>query len=311
MTGCELCRWVLRGQYARLYRNMTQLQRLYINYNQLEVLHNYTFAGLVSLIHLDLSNNRIAFRSAFEASLVPREMPAPAQPPESRGVASRVSALLDLPLAMASWMQGGREVHSADSGRETAVMNSQSQLKNTLPFTGLTALRHLDLSNNGIRYLTADHWKDMKQLVTLSLMKNNLQEWYVAVFSNLSHLSELVLSYNSLSLITEAMLVDFSLPSLMAVDLSHNAFQCNCSLFKLYNSINTSIFVDFSSYRCSEKGHDLSFEDFNSTVTCKANTPNVEEDPAHGNLKMLEMILISVSVLLSVITSVTLYRKRW
>lgn len=279
-----------------LCRNLTQLQRLYINNNQLEVLLNDTFAGLVSLIHLDLSGNKITFRSSFDISL----SPAPTSDKESRSL-----ALLDLPLAVASWIQSGGEEHSVHTGRKEARSEQLS-----LPFEGLVALRYLDLSDNGIRYMIADHWRDLQQLVTLTLMKNNVQEWYYPVFHNLTHLSKLVLSYNSLSLITEAMLEDFSLPALTVVDMKHNAFQCDCSLAELNSSINTSIFLDLSSYSCSQEGNDLSFEEFISTAVCPshAQNENVVNNSATGKT---EIILISVSILFSVITSVTLYRKRW
>ncbi|XP_063885282.1 toll-like receptor 13 [Scylla paramamosain] len=298
LTSCKI-----KYIEAFSFVNLTLLQRLYINNNHLEVLLNDTFAGLVSLIHLDLSDNKITFRSSFDISLS-RGMPAP-----TGGKVSRALALVDLPMALASWIQSGSGERSFHTGRDTAVRKPSSQ-QPSLPFEGLTALRHLDLSNNGIRYLTASHWRDLQQLVRLTLMNNNVQEWYYHVFYNLSHLSELVLSYNSLSLITEAMLEDFSLDSLTVVDLKHNAFQCDCSLAKLNGSINTSIFLDFSSYSCSQEGHDLSFEEFTSTAVCPshAQNENVVDDSATGKT---EIILISVSLLLSVITSVTLYRKRW
>ena len=281
-------------------RNLTQLQRLYINNNQLEVLLNDTFAGLVSLSHLDLSNNKISLRSSSKESSIPRGVPAPVQQSGNVGTESN-------PLVI-SWIRGDNGVSSDDRGRETAVLESQSKLKMYHPFKGLTMLQHLDLSNNGIRYLMASQWKDMQQLVTLSLMHNNVQEWYDMVFSNLSSLSELMLSYNSMSLVTVAMIQDFSLPSLTAVNLLHNAFQCDCSLSKLNASINTSIFMDFSSYSCSQEGHDLSLEEFLSTAICPLNVPLVVDDHDNGKL---EMILISVSLFMLVICSVTIYRKRW
>ncbi|XP_045123796.1 toll-like receptor 13 [Portunus trituberculatus] len=298
LTSCKI-----KYIEAFSFVNLTRLQRLYINNNELEVLLNDTFAGLVSLTHLDLSGNKITFRATFDISRSPG-MPAP-----TGGKESRALSLLDLPMVAASWVQSGGGERSVHTGRETAVREPHSQLP-CLPFEGLSALRHLDLSNNGIRYMTESHWRNLQQLVTLSLMNNNVQEWYYPVFHNLSRLSQLVLSYNSLSLITEAMLEDFSLAGLTVVDLKHNPFQCGCSLASLNGSINTSIFLDFSSYSCSQEGHDLSFEEFISTAVCPshAQDENVVDKPATGKT---EIILISVSILFSVITSVTLYRKRW
>lgn len=288
-----------------LHRNLTQLRRLYADHNELEVLHNDTFAGLVSLVHLDLSNNKIVFRSTYEASWVPRGAPSPALHHDIDGVASSAAAtLLDLPRAVASWVQGG-------SGEDTARKNSQPRLQVTVPFAGLTALRHLDLSHNGIRYMAASHWRDLRQLVKLWLTNNNIQEWYTPMFSNNSQLSELLLASNSLSNITDTMVRDFSLPSLTKVDLRHNAFQCDCSLAKLCTTINTSIFLEFSSYRCWEQGHDLSFEDYIAEATCKEAV--IPEDDVKGDAppSRLGIILITFSVMFCVITSVTLYRKRW
>lgn len=298
LTSCKIT-----SIEAFSFVNLTRLQHLYIDDNQLEVLLNDTFAGLVSLTHLDLSGNKIAFQSSFRTSLSPG-LPAPNGEKESRAL-----TLIDLPMAVASWMQGGSRERSVHSARDNAVTEPLSQ-QQALPFEGLTALQHLDLSDNGIRYLTANHWRDLQQLLTLTLTNNNVHEWYEHVFYNLSHLSKLVLSHNSLNHITEAMLEDFSRPSLTEIDLQGNRFQCNCSLAKLNGSINTSIFQDFSSYSCSQEGRDLSFEEFISTAVCssRAQDENVVDDKSTGKTGI---ILISVSLLLSVITAVALYRKRW
>lgn len=304
LTSCKI-----KYIEAFSFKNLTQLQRLYLDYNELGVLQNNTFAGLVSLVYLDLSNNKIVFRSDYEASLVP----SPAQHQDSGGVASSAAmTLLNLPRAVASWVQGDRAAAgSGGSGENGAGKNSQPRLQVAVPFAGLTALQHLDLSHNGIQYMTASHWQDLQQLVKLWLTNNNIQEWYTSMFSNSSQLSELLLSYNSISNITEPMMQDFSLPSLTAVDLRHNDFQCDCSLATLCNNINTSIFVEFSSYRCSEQGHDLSFEDYIAEVTCtEATIPeNKEQDDAPPS--RLAIIVITLSIMMCVLTSVTFYRKRW
>lgn len=260
------------------------------------MLLNNTFAGLVSLTHLDLSNNKLVFRTNVEAALLPS--PAPPRP----------AAHLGLPFAVTAWLQGRRGGRSVQDVDHTAT--TKSTLNMYLPFAGLAKLEDLNLANNGIRILTASQWLDLQRLVRLSLRNNNVQEWYPPVFSNLSLLTTLDLSYNSLSTVTEGMLQDFSLAGLEAVDLGHNAFQCDCSLPMLVEGINTSVFVEFSTYRCMQEGDDLSFEEYIATNSCAPQPPIFpEEEPRPSN--RVEIIVFSVSLLLSAITTVTLYRKRW
>lgn len=277
------------------HRNLTRLQRLYINNNNLEVLQNDTFTGLVSLTHLDLSNNKLALRTLIETPILPS--PASAHP----------STILGLPYAVTAWLQGRRGVRSVEDRDHSA----RSLSRTYLPFAGLESLEHLDLTSNGIRILTASQWWDLRQLTRLSLQNNNIQEWYEQVFSNLGLLSILDLSYNSLSIVTEYMRQDFSLPSLEVVDLSHNAFQCDCSLRSLAESVNTSIFIEFPSYRCSLEGTDMSFEEYITNVSCAPEPPPGQKPQESKPSRRLEIIVFSISLLLSAITTVTLYRKRW
>lgn len=269
------------------------MRRLHLNNNELEVLLNDTFAGLVSLTHLDLSYNKLVFRTSVEVSL----LPSPAQP--------RSAALLGLPLAVTAWLQGRRGERSAHTATDKSLSNTY------LPLAGLAALEYLDLSNNGIRILTASQWWDLRRLFQLSLRGNSVQEWYAPVFSNLTLLSVLDLSYNSLSTVTENMLQDFSLASLKSVNLNHNPFQCGCPLQSLAESINTSVFVAFSTYRCSLEGADLTFDEYINSTSCEPEPPKEEVEQPQPTSHRLEIIVFSVSVLLSAITTATLYHKRW
>lgn len=264
----------------------------------LEVLLNDTFAGLVSLTHLDLSNNKLVFYTNAESTLLPSQVPA------------RPGTLLGLPLAITTWLQGRHKTSNINEGPHTAI--AKSQYNSYLPFAGLVALQYLDLANNGIRILRASQWRDLRQLIQLSLRRNDVREWYAPVFSNLSLLKVLDLSYNSLSSVTEDMLQDFSLVSLESVDLSNNPFKCDCSLRKFVEAINTSILVEFPTYRCSLEGADLSLEEYIGTTPCAPERPvDQVEEPESTAPKRLEIIVFSVSLLLSVVTTVTLYRKRW
>lgn len=269
------------------------LQRLHLNNNDLQVLHNDTFAGLVSLTHLDLSNNKLVFRTSVEASL----LPSPASP--------RSPTLLGLPLAVTAWLQGRSDERSVHTATDKSLSNTY------LPLAGLSALEYLDLANNAIRILTASQWWDLRRLVQLSLRSNSVQEWYAPVFSNLSLLSVLDLSYNSLSTVTENMLQDFSLGSLQSINLNNNPFQCGCPLQALAESINTSVFVAFPTYRCSLEGADMAFEEYITSIPCESETPKDDMEPLQPTSHMLEIIIFSVSMLLSAITTATLYRKRW
>lgn len=283
LTSCKI-RYIEPFSFV----NLTLLRRLQLNNNELEVLLNDTFAGLVSLTHLDLSSNKLVFRTSVEPPIPPRS----AAPP-------------GLPLAVTTWLQGRRGERSVHTATDRSLSTTY------LPLAGLAALEYLDLANNGIRILTANQWWDLRRLVQLSLRSNNVQEWYSPVFSNLSLLSVLDLSYNSLSTVTENMLQDFSLASLESVNLNHNPYQCGCSLQALAEGINTSVFVEFSTYRCSLEGADLTIDEYITNASCEPEPPKEDMEQPQSASNRLEIIVFSVSMLLSIVTTATLYRKRW
>ncbi|KAK3884579.1 hypothetical protein Pcinc_011135 [Petrolisthes cinctipes] len=207
--------------------------------------------------------------------------------------------------------------------------NSEEEIESTmlksvpffLPFRGLNSLRHLDLSSNEVWALVGELWQGLDSLVVLNLASNDIQSWSSPIISGLKNLKELLLAKNSLDEMTEAMVKDFSSESLTVIDLRYNPFKCSCQMKELLNgTLNASIFVDFSNYQCTKSNAVWMVSEYITNTTCQEEikTTTTTQSPKIGTNEesrggiSLESSIIIMSVLLSVVmTSATLYKKRW
>ncbi|XP_071540595.1 uncharacterized protein [Panulirus ornatus] len=320
------------------FRNLSKLEKLYLNENNIRILYNDTFAGLVNLKHLDLSDNKIVFHSNIEFTSNVPKVPREATSTFSKdGPLSPLQVLVDVHSTIVSWAQGGhspelqvQEDQELASGHPTATLtkaqtvdlNSEeerqtsakllkTQPKTFLPFEGLEALQYLDLAENEIREVFPELWEDLHQLTYLSLGSNNVKEWDTPIFYNTSNLTTLLLRRNSLNILTEAMVQDFSKESLVKVDLQFNMFQCGCTIYSFNETLNITHFVGWSSYKCSEEGDMLFFSEYMANATCEDGPPIPIPEGKTSNYSV-KTIIIAVSICLSVVmTSLTFYKKRW
>ncbi|KAK4317056.1 hypothetical protein Pmani_011868 [Petrolisthes manimaculis] len=231
---------------------------------------------------------------------------------------------------------GGRLQENARSQKEDEedktkgqLSNSEEEIKSTmlksvpffLPFRGLNSLRHLDLSSNEAWALVGELWQDLDSLVVLNLASNDIQSWSSPIISGLKNLTELLLAKNSLDEMTEAMVKDFSSESLRVIDLRYNPFKCSCQMKELCNgTLNTSIFVDFTNYQCTKSNEVWMLSEYITNTTCREEiettsttlSPKIDNNEESRGGFSLESSIIIMSVLLSVVmTSATLYKKRW
>ena len=99
-------------------------------------------------------------------------------------------------------------------------------------FSGLTKLRHLDLSHNQISVIPNNYFPPLPDLESLNLSDNILVNIHSDGFSRIgSNLSRIDLSGNNLIKISWK---SFRyLPKLRLVNLERNSWECDCSLEKL------------------------------------------------------------------------------
>lgn len=317
-----------------LSRNLSLLERLNLNENNIQELQNDIFAGLTSLKHLNLSDNKIVFHSNIDfTSKFPRVPLASTERVSQGGSLRALQVLVDVSSSIVRWARGSTSPKPQSEGlkelqsghppaRLTEVLTSEeegqasdksfrTQLKISLPFKGLRSLQFLDLSENDIRVIYPELWEDLNNLTYLSLGSNNLLDWTTPTFTNTTNLTTLLLMRNSLNILTEAMVLDFSKDTLVTVDLRFNMFKCGCTIESFNETLNTTHFVEWASYQCSEDGELLSFSEYMVNATCEeGDTPHPEAK--HSSFYSIRTIIIVVSISLSlVMTSVTLYKKRW
>nr|AJE28352.1 toll-like receptor [Procambarus clarkii] len=307
------------------FRNLSKLEKLYLMGNAIQILSNETFTGLISLTYLDLSDNTIIFQTnqgpTYMAPRVPlsstagthrfSDMPTALvkgnhDNSRSKRRARESDKLFNLYLSMirtsTQQERGEGQVHKPQRGYK-------EQLYTFLPFRGLKELSYLDLSKNDIRNIFPELWNDLSHLTYLLLDSNNIKEWDEPNFSNNTKLETLSLTRNSLTTVTQAMVQDFNKESLMMVDLRFNEFQCGCSITNFNGTLNRTRFAYWSSYRCTENGHMLTFGEYMKNATCKDNSNSSTSHYANHGIRI---VIISVSVALSlVMTVVTVYSKWW
>ncbi|ROT69975.1 toll-like receptor, partial [Penaeus vannamei] len=278
---------------ASLSRNLTKLQHLNLSENYITTLYNDSLVGLVNLISLDLSNNKLKGinrmgRSGVSSSAVRTDSLSP-----------RVRA----PSPLIPWLSSIRR-----NARAVGPLGWQGKdLPRTTiaayAFSDLVRLRTLNLSENMIMLLPPELFHNLTNLLILDISYNRLMTWDDPVLGSIPNLTELHLRTNLLDGITDAMEVDFRKESLKLVDLQDNTFKCDCSLSKFNRSLNTSNFLNWP-YLCREgkrRGHG----EYIARAPCNFAT----QPENHGRMRAIVISTIVSSLLL--VASVMVYRKRW
>ncbi|CAG0885305.1 unnamed protein product [Darwinula stevensoni] len=102
----------------------------------------------------------------------------------------------------------------------------------TSPFTNMSNLIVLVLTENLITHLNENLLVGLESLRILILTDNYIQAWNSPVLGATRSLDTLWLDRNKLMRVTKAMLKDFE--NLAKLDLSRNPFKCNCELHDFY-----------------------------------------------------------------------------
>ncbi|XP_071157563.1 toll-like receptor 4 [Mytilus edulis] len=166
-------------------------------------------------------------------------------------------------------------------------------------------LKELSLASNGIKFLPAEIFRNLKKIRLLNLSKNQLSDWNVNV-EHMRHLIFLDLSENQILFLSDSgmALIGSGFSENFTIDLSFNPIQCNCDS---YNFVLWLI-------KCKEK-----FKKFKQ-YTCSLMKPNITDIP-NANIYLTKKCssYVSLTVLainfiicfLAVLVIVIIYRNRW
>ncbi|KAK7078448.1 TIR-like domain protein [Halocaridina rubra] len=302
------------------FQNLSMLEKLFLRENLLTLLHNNTFFGLSNLKQLDLADNRIAF---FSHDIVTPKVKTPSS------VELRSSKLQDFDvkdhmynsqyvsnivarnfLSHLQHVTGTKQLIGTTTGSTGDDDFGQYPRINT-PFIGLKNLEFLDLTRNQIKRLFPEVFEDLIGVEELIMADNQIKEWLLPVFQNCRSLTSLALEKNSMTYLTDAMVVDFSLDSVENVNLLSNEFICNCSLLKFNDSLDTSIFLSYPSYVCIDGNTVYNLSYYIEMANCPPPPdPKEERDDSGANIKLILSISIVAAVVLALV-SMAVYKKRW
>lgn len=119
-----------------------------------------------------------------------------------------------------------------------------------------TNLKHVDLSNNGIRYLKYEIFKGHGHVIQINLSYNNLDD-ITFDLSDLKRIKLLDVSNNNIRAISRATtrdaIVTFRQTNGLLINLSNNNIQCNCLTlpFLQWMIDNSDVFDGFGNYTCT------------------------------------------------------------
>jgi Leucine-rich repeat (LRR) protein len=214
--------------------------------NSLAVLYNDSFTGLLNLVDLDLSKNKINFieLNAFEGlqSLNSLDLSSNNLNSTLRQVFAKLTRLETLLL-------NDNEIRLLNSdsfdgldglGELTLANNKIKFIKNDF-FSKLVALQYLDLAFNSISAIEPLSFIYLTNLRGLSLSDNCIYKLSSLLFQNQVLLSKLILSSN---LLTNIELVFVNLTKLESLSLSHNAIYQLSNL--TFNGLNNLVYLNLS-----------------------------------------------------------------
>ncbi|XP_061616692.1 trophoblast glycoprotein a isoform X2 [Phyllopteryx taeniolatus] len=186
------------------FKGLENVTNLSLSNNRISEVNSHAFAGLPSLRSLDLSSNQLAVVH-----------------PEAFTVANQSLRELNL----------SRALYNDSAVRDLAT---------ALRWSGLTSLRGLDLSHNGLIYLPPRIFSHLGALRRLLLANNSLVAVHNATLAGLEDLRELDLTLNSLKNVPEEGLRELdSLPEAKIL-LGENPFTCACGIEPFVRWLNRS-----------------------------------------------------------------------
>lgn len=310
------------------FRNLTKLQTLYLDKNSLTLMANETFRGLTNLKTLSLSNNNIAFFSRdIIYNLWVGNPNVDTQDTGSTTVKDswHGSGPLSYARVFEDLVTFRENQVTLPEGQEATLQREYVTSQGTLredsgkeptayfPFGGLKKLQSLWLSDNQIRCLVPEIFRDLVDLQVLDLGDNEIGQWYEPILQRSQNLTLLALEKNSMRALTEAVVEDFQIRSLETIRLKDNELVCNCSLAFFNDSLDTSIFVDFSSYVCVQNNKYYNVSVVLQELDCPDDYASKgDDDPDATVLEMNLVIGMAVALpVVVVITFLVIYKRRW
>ena len=297
-----------------LYK-LGRLSELRMSFNKILTLMQDSFNGLSSLEILDLYGNQIA--------TLPGKVFAPLIRLKSLTLAKNNLAMIQQSSGHFSSLSSLVYFNMADNHCSYVQPDFFSQL-NSLMYLRLDGnnlgniieqdyggellgnlknLRELQLTNNRISSFSTAAFKSLSELVMLNISANKITTWDEKLFISTSNLRVLDLTNNLVGTVQEETLKHLPL-SLVSVNLTGNPFMCDCNLRDFRDWINTThtTITNNASYLCAGpkewRGRPLlSFD--RKKINCLFFT-------------WWEITLAcAVAVILILIISSVVYRKRW
>lgn len=249
---------------ANAFPNMPNLEALYLGENEIITIDSDAFAGLNSLVHLDISRNVLKSDEAgvlrpllFESTgtfenlenLQSLDLSFTVMNGRNIGALVKVKTLTRLSLC---WTGIGKLREGTFNGTSLAYLdlsgnigiladtNALEGIERTLKvlyvtdasvdsfdaFAKLRFLEVLKLTNNEITLTQRNLVLTLRRLQILDLDRNRFVTWFLPLFSGMRSLQYLSLRDNSISVISEEMIQDVR--NIAYIGLSGNFIVCNC-----------------------------------------------------------------------------------
>ncbi|XP_032999190.1 trophoblast glycoprotein [Lacerta agilis] len=232
-------------------RNLTEVpvglphyvRNLFLMGNHIQNISSASFPSesLLELSSLNLSGNRLQWVEAG----------AFARLPSLKQLDLSDNALLDLsPMALGNTSSPLEELNLRNSLYNNSYVTAVAQLLQQEAFLNL---KRLDLSENNLLYLPQGMFAALHSLQHLDLQNNSLVSLHGVTLENLRQLQSFNLSGNALKRLRNSTLLQLrGLPRLASLNLTHNAWVCDCGIEDLVSWLKESDLVEAkSSLKCS------------------------------------------------------------
>nr|XP_060612504.1 nyctalopin-like [Anolis sagrei ordinatus] len=303
--------WLSRNNLTFLYpgafKSLCNLRVLHLSQNpRLTYLHANTFEGLKNLISLDLSHCNLFEIHPFVFSHLPSLEALDLTSNNMRYIPEAFRKLVHL--TKLSLERNNIEAIGRDSLKDMVALKDLNLRKNRiwtiqkdaflrldrlgvlnlghnrlsdLPkqlFAGLTRLRTMHLEANHLTGISCP-FGSLRNLRKLYLNNNRIASIASSAFSALKELDFLHLNRNNLSHLSSHLFVD--LPKLRRISLSHNPWECDCSMLWLATWILTYQGL-IEGLHCANETSLLSFLDREAFLNCPPPPKFTREDGCDG-----------------------------
>ena len=238
-----------QGTFAEL----NELTTLSLHHCNLRVFTTSSFVGLVSLLSLDLSNNKIGGNNIGVKVFKPMQQLETLKLDHNKltTIATEYSLFAYLSnlrkLHLSSNDCRNLSVHLFDTLQKLEVLHLEDNALGNLVkadtggllFGKLTSLRELHLEKNGLTSLPGGMIRSLKSLQDLYLQENDISNWGDGFFNDTKSIHSVNLSRNKISSINESSLSGL-FGNYTQLYLSSNPFSCGCDLMWFRDWLDTS-----------------------------------------------------------------------